>query len=128
MSTLSSAFSTLWYKDTLSSGSGGVELPLVQNEPLGLIPGEAEKCELRIEGMTCGSCVEVSILHTTSPQCPPLNLFQSIEGMLRSQPGIYSVKVALLAERGVVEFDPKEWSAEKVINVCLSCYSLNAVH
>ena len=37
--------------------------------------------------------------------------------MLRTQPGIHSVKVALLAERGVVEFDPQEWNAEKVINV-----------
>jgi Cu+-exporting ATPase len=46
-----------------------------------------------------------------------LNFFQSIEGMLRSQPGIHSVKVALLAERGVVEFDPMQWTTEKVINV-----------
>lgn len=37
--------------------------------------------------------------------------------MLRSQPGIHSVKVALLAERGVVEFDPQQWNTEKVINV-----------
>ena len=37
--------------------------------------------------------------------------------MLRSQPGIHSVKVALLAERGVVEFDPNQWTTEKVINV-----------
>ncbi|KAI0248990.1 copper P-type ATPase CtaA [Lactifluus subvellereus] len=98
MSTLSSAFSTLWYRDTLATGPGKVELPLVENEPLGTSPGETEKCELRIEGMTCGACVE------------------SIEGMLRSQSGIHSVKVALLAERGVVEFDPKQWNAEKVIN------------
>ncbi|KIM66043.1 hypothetical protein SCLCIDRAFT_1211695 [Scleroderma citrinum Foug A] len=56
------------------------------------------RCELRIEGMTCGACVE------------------SIEGMLRSQPGIYSVKVALLAERGVVEYDPSAWTPEKIIN------------
>ena len=40
--------------------------------------------------------------------------------MLRSQPGIHSVKVALLAERGVIEFDPQQWDAEKVINV--SCF------
>ena len=37
--------------------------------------------------------------------------------MLRSQSGILSVKVALLAERGVVEFDPLLWDVEKVINV-----------
>ena len=37
--------------------------------------------------------------------------------MLRSQPGIHSVKVALLAERGVVEFDPLQWNVAKVINV-----------
>jgi len=36
--------------------------------------------------------------------------------MLRSQPRIHSVKVALLAEREVVEFDPEQWNAEKVIN------------
>jgi hypothetical protein len=37
--------------------------------------------------------------------------------MLRSQSGIHSVKVALLAERGVVEFDPLLWDVEKVVNV-----------
>jgi Cu+-exporting ATPase len=56
------------------------------------------KCELRIEGMTCGACVE------------------SIEGMLRSQAGIHSIKVALLAERGVVEYDPFVWTPEKIVN------------
>ncbi|KDQ13049.1 hypothetical protein BOTBODRAFT_133950 [Botryobasidium botryosum FD-172 SS1] len=56
-----------------------------------------ERCELRIEGMTCGACVE------------------SIESMLRNQPGIHSVKVALLAERAVVEFDASAWTVEKVI-------------
>ncbi|KAF8266836.1 hypothetical protein EI94DRAFT_1701476 [Lactarius quietus] len=40
-------------------------------------------------GMTCGDCVE------------------SIEGMLKSQPGIHSVKVAVLAEGGV-EFDSQQ--------------------
>jgi len=39
--------------------------------------------------------------------------------MLRSQPGIHSVKVALLAERGVVEFDPLQWNAEKVVSVSI---------
>lgn len=58
----------------------------------------AGKCELRIEGMTCGSCVE------------------AIEGMLRDQPGIHSIKVALLAERGVVEFDQDTWNSDKIIS------------
>ncbi|TFK39778.1 Cu-transporting P-type ATPase [Crucibulum laeve] len=57
----------------------------------------SDKCELRIEGMTCGSCVE------------------AIEGMLRDQKGIHSIKVALLAERGVVEYDPAYWSPPKLI-------------
>jgi Cu+-exporting ATPase len=43
--------------------------------------------------------------------------------MLRSQPGIHSVKVALLAERGVVEFDPLQWDAVKVVNVSNSLSS-----
>ncbi|KAG5221129.1 Cu-transporting P-type ATPase [Salix suchowensis] len=66
---------------------------LLQDTPTG-----EGKCELRIEGMTCGACVE------------------SIEGMLRQQPGIRSVKVALLAERCVVEYDPSVWDADKIIN------------
>lgn len=37
--------------------------------------------------------------------------------MLRTQPGIHSVKVALLAERGVVEYDPNVWDADKIANV-----------
>ena len=39
---------------------------------------------------------------------------QSIEGMLRNQPGIHSIKVALLAERAVIEFDPLTWTPEKI--------------
>lgn len=58
---------------------------------------EVEKCDLRIEGMTCGACVE------------------SIEGMLRGQDGIHSIKVALLAERGVIEYDPSIWTVEKLV-------------
>jgi Cu+-exporting ATPase len=59
---------------------------------------QSEKCELRIEGMTCGSCVE------------------AIEGMLRDQKGIHSIKVALLAERGIVEYDPLVWTVDKLVN------------
>ncbi|SRR6266702_4566540 len=73
MSALSSTFSSsLWYKDSLTSGSGKVELPLTENEPLGKSPGHTEGCELRIEGMTCGSCVEVSF-----PTLPPPVLLDS---------------------------------------------------
>ncbi|KAH9990156.1 hypothetical protein BJV77DRAFT_1013943 [Russula vinacea] len=102
MSALSSAFSGLWYKDTSATTPGKVELPLMKDEPLGSPIGKTEKCELRIEGMTCGSCVEV-------------------------QPGIHSVKVALLAERGVVEFDPVQWTTEKVINE-ISDIGFDATH
>ncbi|KAI5895407.1 heavy metal translocatin [Schizophyllum commune H4-8] len=80
-----------------------IELPSGSNEPLmnnadkELALGDAtEKSEFRIEGMTCSACVE------------------SIEGMLRQQDGIRSVKVALLAERGVVEYDPAVWNPEKI--------------
>ncbi|KAF9807232.1 hypothetical protein IEO21_08306 [Rhodonia placenta] len=78
--------------------AGKVELPVSEDEPLESEGLAAEKCELRIEGMTCGACVE------------------SIEGMLRTQPGIYSVKVALLAERGVVEYDSNVWNSDKIVN------------
>ena len=47
-----------------------------------------------------------------------LRHFQSIEGMLRQQEGIVSIKVALLAERGVIEYDPAVWDIPKLINVC----------
>ena len=40
--------------------------------------------------------------------------------MLREQSGIHSIKVALLAERGVIEYDPNVWDADKLIDVSLS--------
>lgn len=80
-----------------SPGRGNVELPVFESEPL--VGGKgSDKCELRIEGMTCGACVE------------------SIEGMLRTKPGIHSIKVALLAERGVIEYDSDMWDPEKIVN------------
>lgn len=51
-----------------------------------LDPAGCKRVELRIGGMTCGACVA------------------SIEGQMK-QPGIRSVQVSLLAERGVVEYD-----------------------
>ncbi|KAJ3733432.1 Cu-transporting P-type ATPase [Lentinula guzmanii] len=107
---MSKLFKEIWVRTPLSStfrssSSGGVELSVGSLEPLmkgidkeiALDEPGPEKCELRIEGMTCGSCVE------------------AIEGMLRPQAGIHSIKVALLAERGVIEFDPKQWSVEKIV-------------
>lgn len=98
----------IWDKTPLSATFRipGVELPLGSNEPLmndpdkelALEESRSEKCELRIQGMTCGSCVE------------------AIEGMLRPQDGIHSIKVALLAERGVIEYDPQKWDVDKLVN------------
>ena len=48
--------------------------------------------------------------------------------MLRDQEGIHSVKVALLAERGIIQYDPKVWTEDKLINVCLFGCSLNLSH
>ena len=37
--------------------------------------------------------------------------------MLRNQAGIHSIKVALLAERGVVQYDPNVWDPDKIVSV-----------
>ncbi|WVR09060.1 hypothetical protein IAU60_006121 [Kwoniella sp. DSM 27419] len=62
------------------SSSAGSAL-LSKEAPPGL-----RRVELRVGGMTCGACVA------------------SIEGQLK-QPGIHSIQISLLAERGVVEYD-----------------------
>jgi len=100
MPRLPTLFTNILANSPLSGTFGKVELPSADDEPL--VTGKdadrmSDKCELRIEGMTCGSCVE------------------SIEGMLRQQPGVHSVKVALLAERGIIEYDPNVWNADKLI-------------
>ncbi|GAA6009075.1 hypothetical protein JCM10207_004084 [Rhodosporidiobolus poonsookiae] len=59
--------------------------------------GALETVHLKVEGMTCGACVA------------------SIENGLRNQDGIASIKVALLAERAVVEYDPAQWTLEKLV-------------
>ncbi|KAJ1030862.1 hypothetical protein NDA18_002091 [Ustilago nuda] len=51
----------------------------------------------QIRGMTCGACVE------------------TIERIIRSQPGIESISVALLAEKAIVTFDDSIWSPEMVV-------------
>jgi Cu+-exporting ATPase len=43
--------------------------------------------------------------------------------MLREQPGVHSVKVALLAERGIIEYDPSVWTTDKLIEASHSVYS-----
>jgi Cu+-exporting ATPase len=40
--------------------------------------------------------------------------------MLREQPGVHSIKVALLAERGVIEYDPSVWDTDKLVEVSRS--------
>ncbi|EIW79366.1 heavy metal translocatin [Coniophora puteana RWD-64-598 SS2] len=112
MATISSVLSTVIEKAKL--GVGELSLPSTSHDHLpsaialgqGADPSPSDpdkgdavaKCELKIEGMTCGACVE------------------SIEGMLRNQEGIHSIKVALLAERGVVEYDPEKWTPEKLVS------------
>lgn len=60
-------------------------------------PTQTTTCTLRIGGMTCAACV------------------RSIEEGLRSQPGIESVSVALLAERGTICYKTdSDWSPEKL--------------
>ncbi|KIK98176.1 hypothetical protein PAXRUDRAFT_824138 [Paxillus rubicundulus Ve08.2h10] len=99
MAAITTFLSSVFERSKLGA-TGSVELPSVEDEPLiasASQNGTSGRCELRIEGMTCGACVE------------------SIEGALRSQPGMYSVKVALLAERAVVEYDPMVWTPEKIV-------------
>ncbi|KAH8103830.1 copper P-type ATPase CtaA [Cristinia sonorae] len=97
---MSAFFSSFLGPNNRPAAAGKLELPTREDEPLAATPlgGLTQKCELRIEGMTCSACVE------------------SIESMLRDQPGIHSVKVALLAERGVVEYDSTSWDPDKIIS------------
>lgn len=59
-----SAFSSLLAKTPLSAAfSPSVKLPVAEDKSLMQeqeLHEEIEKCDLRIEGMTCGACVEVS--------------------------------------------------------------------
>lgn len=88
MSAISAVFTNLMSKTPLTASFGKVGLPTVEDEPL--VTGKeggsmSEKCELRIEGMTCGSCVEVSacayvmltwmtdLVHRRSRACCELN-------------------------------------------------------
>ncbi|SNX81538.1 probable CCC2 - P-type ATPase, Cu(2+)-transporting ATPase [Melanopsichium pennsylvanicum] len=59
--------------------------------------GAKVTASFQIGGMTCGACVE------------------TIEKMIRSQPGIESISVALLAEKATVTFDDLIWTPAKVV-------------
>jgi hypothetical protein len=58
-----SLFNTLWAGSRLGSShpmvSGSSEQLPLHNKEGALDEPLSEQCELRIEGMTCGSCVEV---------------------------------------------------------------------
>ncbi|KAF8635046.1 hypothetical protein AX15_000582 [Amanita polypyramis BW_CC] len=88
---MSSLLGSLW-----PAGASSIHLPITPK--VDETKDSSQTCELRIEGMTCSSCVE------------------AIESMLRQQQGVHSVKVALLAERGVVEYNPSVWTPEKLVN------------
>lgn len=49
----------------------------------------------------------------------------SIEGLLKTQPGIVSVQISLLAERGIVEYDETiedpAWTPEKIAEEIDDC-------
>jgi hypothetical protein len=62
MSTITTFLSSVFERSKLGA-TGNVELPSVEDEPLVASAsqnGTPGRCELRIEGMTCGACVEVS--------------------------------------------------------------------
>ncbi|KAH7100122.1 heavy metal translocatin [Auriculariales sp. MPI-PUGE-AT-0066] len=80
-----------------SSRKAGIALHDGADEKLNPADQESTRTvEYRVEGMTCGACVE------------------SIESMLRGQAGIHNVRVALLAERAVIEYDSNVWTEEKL--------------
>ena len=60
MAGINAALSNMFRSTPRNSVSGKVELPQREDEPLTGGEGlKSDKCELRIEGMTCGACVEV---------------------------------------------------------------------
>ncbi|KAF9530394.1 E1-E2 ATPase-domain-containing protein [Crepidotus variabilis] len=107
---MASLVQSLWSALPLSPSASGTPMSNMQSSDVKapLLEGEdkqlanslsiSDKCELRVEGMTCGACVE------------------AIEGMLRDQKGIHSIKVALLAERATVEYDPELWTTDKLVS------------
>ena len=63
---MASFLSNLLAKSPISPMSSKVELALSEEEMAGStdkLAALSERCEFRIEGMTCGACVEVSLEH-----------------------------------------------------------------
>lgn len=56
---LSAALSSMFPKSPFTTGRGELALPVDGEKTLDSEDGHLEKCDLRIEGMTCGACVEV---------------------------------------------------------------------
>ena len=92
MSKISAAVTNIITKTPLSSTFGVVGLPTEQDEPL--LTSERvsclEKCEVRIEGMTCGSCVEVSQLLDNRYVVPITLPFRAGNRRYASWPGWHS--------------------------------------
>lgn len=66
----------------------------------GLLVGDAwVEVKLRIDGMTCMSCV------------------RNIEGLVGGKSGIKNVKVSLDTSSGVVSYDPDLWTTETIIEM-----------
>jgi len=67
---MSKLLNNLWANSPFSASFGhNLELPMDSSEPLLTADKDfdneptSKKCDLRIEGMTCGSCVEVGYYH-----------------------------------------------------------------
>ena len=64
-----------------AQASGKLELPLSEEEPLAASPMGplSEKCELRIEAMTCGACVEVRSCHGLDVRVTDVECSRTVE-------------------------------------------------
>jgi Cu+-exporting ATPase len=61
-------------------------------------PGRRRRCEVQISGMTCTACVS------------------NVEGNVRKVDGVYSIAVALIAEKASIEYDAAKVSGQDLAN------------
>lgn len=82
-----------------------------------------ENCTLKVEGMTCSSCVQVChlILFIVSLYADFLTL-QSIESYIGKLQGVESIQVALLSEKATINYIKDYWDPEKLANVSCNTY------